>query len=107
MSREREKKQAAKRKATKKAVAKKAATTAKKPIVQKDRERTSIRLGLQAADAVDTVLLESGLSKNAFFVMSILLSAVKLAGLIKPRKKLLNILEAEFNKELERAREGA
>ena len=97
---ERLKKQAAKRKE-----AAAAAEQRKDPLVQHaKRERTSIRFGPAAAAAVDKIVVEMGLSKNAFFVMSVLLQAVKLAAPMNDNAELLKALEDEFKREPKRAR---
>jgi hypothetical protein len=74
------------------------------PLRQDVALKTTIRFGRKAQRAIDRLLVDAGVSRNSFFVLSILTKGVQLAKTMKAPKAVLDVLEREFNKELKEAR---
>ena len=74
-----------------------------KGVPQNDREKTTVRMSSHLAHTVDQLLVDTGVSKNAFFVMAIAKQAVTLAT-VTEGKALLQKIEREFQKEMKEAR---
>ena len=66
--------------------------------------KTSLRMGKRAMKTLDGLLIDAGVSRNSFFVLSILLAGVKLAGTLRARASVLDALEREFRREIIAAR---
>jgi len=68
--------------------------------------KTTIRFGRRAQATLDRLLIDAGVSRNAFFVLAILTKGVLLARAVKAPRSVLDALEKEFNRELSEARAG-
>ena len=81
-------------------------TTSNKGVAQReDRVKTDIRIGPAFSKHLEKLLVDTGLSKNAFFVMAGCLYAVRVAGYKRAgTKKLLDTLEKEFGRTLAEVR---
>ena len=75
-----------------------------KPIQQNIAKKTTIRMGPRAQKVIDKVLVDTGLSRNGFCVHAILIAATNVAGLGKQPASVLDVLEAEFAREMAAAR---
>lgn len=66
--------------------------------------KTTLRMGKRTQGVLDALLVDSGVSRNSFFVLAILTKGVQLARAVKAPRSVLDALEREFNCELKEAR---